>query len=401
MMRLRNIGRDLVRSQILPRPGQARGQARGQDLRQGQIVVAGMFGSGNGLGRAARGCLEALRALGLNPVAIDTSPILNQTDLRAAPETGALDLDRPGTLILYANPPELEPCLISLGFRRWHDWRIIGAWVWETSAAPGGWRRQTAFVSEVWAPSRFVAAGFAAAFHVPVRVVPHYLGATRPVDASEAVLPAGLALPGAGRLHILSFADARSSLTRKNPLGAVSMFRLAFPGSEDVRLTVKTQQLGRFPGYAGQLRTAIGGDPRIEVIDTTLSPDAQAALLATADIVLSPHRSEGFGLSLAEAMAAGKCVVATGWSGNLDFMNDRNAALLPYRLVPVRDPTGVYADDPAAVWADPDTAAGADILRSLARDPARRLEIGVRARETASEAFSAECYRKALEPLAG
>lgn len=396
MVSLRKFGRDLVRSQLLPRPR----RPGVQDLRLDQIVVAGMFGSGNGLGRAARGCVEALDAEGLNPLAVDTSPVLNQSDLRSATQTGALDLDRPGTLILYANPPELELCLLSIGLRRWHDWRVIGVWVWETPVAPRQWRRQTAFVSEVWAPSRFVAKTFAAAFDVPVRVVPHYLG-TPPVGASDAVSPAALALPEAGRLHILSFADARSSLTRKNPLGAVNMFRLAFPGNENVRLTVKTQQLGQFPGYAEQLRFAIGGDPRIEVIDTTLPAEAQAALLATADIVLSPHRSEGFGLSLAEAMAAGKCVVATGWSGNLDFMNAENSVLLPFQLVPVRDPTGVYADDPAAVWADPDIAAGADILRSLALDPARRLEIARRAREAACEAFPAERYRTALHAAAG
>lgn len=394
MMSLRKIGRDLMRSQLLPRPR----QPGAQDPQQEQIVVAGMFGSGNGLGRAARGCVAALRAQGLSPLAIDTSPILNQWDLAAPLETAALDLARPGTLILYANPPELELCLLSLGFRRWHDWRIIGAWVWETPVAPSDWRRQTAFVSEVWAPSRFVAGAFAAAFGIPVRVIPHFLGSEPPANAAavRAEVSNGSAQREAQPLQILSFADARSSLTRKNPVSAVNMFRLAFPDDESVRLTVKTQQLSRFPGYAEQLRRAIADDRRIRLIDSTLSADAQAALLETADIVLSPHRSEGFGLTLAEAMAAGKCVVATGWSGNLDFMSSENSMLLPYKLVPVRDPTGVYADDPAAVWADPDTAAGAELLWKLARDPARRLVLAERARATIRERLTAECYSKAL-----
>lgn len=357
-----------------------------------------MIGSGNGLGRAARGCLEALEAEGLSPLAFDTSPVLNQSDLAAAPATGALDLGRPGTLILYANPPELELCLLSIGLRRWHDWRIIGVWVWETPAAPRDWTRQTAFVSEIWAPSRFVASAFAAAYSVPVRVVPHYLPTRNPAllaSGQDGVL-AEPASPESGRLHILSFADARSSLTRKNPMAAVEMFRRAFPGNERVRLTVKTQQLGHYPDYAKQLRATIGGDPRIELIDRTLSADAQAALLNTADIILSPHRSEGFGLSLAEAMAAGKCVVATGWSGNLDFMDAENAALLPYKLVPVKDPTGVYADDPSAVWAEPDTEAGAEVLRRLAGNPERRLELAARARKSISETLASEVYSRAL-----
>lgn len=383
-----------MRSQLLPRP-----RLRGvQDFKQEQIVVAGMLGSGNGLGRAARGCLEALKAAGLSPHAFDTSPFLHQSDLGAAPAAGAFDLDRPGTLILYANPPELELCLLSMGLRRWHNWRIIGVWVWETPAAPSEWNRQTAFVSEIWAPSRFVASAFASAYTVPVRVVPHYLGTRQPAamaGGQDSVL-AGSACPEAGLLHILSFADARSSLTRKNPLGAVTMFRLAFPGNESVCLTIKTQQLARHPDYGQQLQDLIGGDPRIKVIDRTLSADAQAALMEAADIILSPHRSEGFGLSLAEAMAAGKCVVATGWSGNLDFMNAANSVLLPYKLVPVKDPTGVYADNPSAVWAEPDIEAGAELLSRLARNPKRRLEIAARARESIRETLASEVYLRAL-----
>ena len=100
-----------------------------------------------------------------------------------------------------------------------------------------------------------------------------------------------------------------------------------------------------------------------------------AVRLVSADIVLSLHRSEGFGLVPAEAMLLGRPVVATGWSGNMTFMDDSCAALVGYRLVPARDPRGVYAV-PGATWAEPDIAHAAEWLRRLGDDPGLRARLG-------------------------
>lgn len=377
----------LVRGQLLPRP---QDQTR-PSLTASPLVIAGMFRTGNGIGRAARCAYAALRAEGLAPVAVDISAMLNQVDIAASVPLAPFPAAPAGTLILFANPPELEICLWKLGLRRWHAWRIIGAWAWESPLAPARWRSQARFVSEIWAPSQFCADAFAV-YGRPVFRVPHFL---RP----EAK-PAAAALDARRPLHILTLADARSSLMRKNPLAAVAMFRAAFPQNEPARLTLKCRGLGLYPDYLAQLRAAIAGDPRIEVLDQTLSDPDHALLLARADIILSPHRSEGFGLSLAEAMAQGKCVVATGWSGNLEFMDSACAMLLPYSLVPLIDPTGVYDAQPGAKWADPDGQAGAAILRELFENPAMRAAMGERARLAIGEKLSARHYRVALEGAA-
>lgn len=374
-----------MRSLILPRPALPGVSAQ----RDGPLIVAGMFRTGNGLGRAARSCYEALRAEGLDPVAVDLSTLFHQADLESAVTLGKIPQRGRGTLILFANPPEVERALMGLGLRRWHNWRIIGAWAWELPAAPAEWTRQTRFISEIWAPSRFVADAFAARYDRPVHVVPHF------------VVPAGADEPAAdgkdAPLRILTLADGRSSLERKNPVAAVRMFQAAFPRDTGTELVVKCRNLAMFPDYARDLADAAAGDSRITLLDTTLSDREHARLLAHSDIVLSAHRSEGFGFHLAEAMAAGKSVIATGWSGNLEFMSADASLLLPYALRPVVDPTGIYGGGCGSVWADANFDAGVEALRSLAGDCERRRQMGASAKDAINRRLGSDAYRKALK----
>ena len=325
------------------------------------LVVAGMFRTGNGVGRAAVSCLEALQREGFNPVNVDLSARFNQADLETHLPLAAFPGGAQGTLILVANPPEVPAALKSLGLRRWHNWRIIASWVWELPVAPEAWRSAEKFVSEIWVPSRFVADAFAGRFDRPVKVVPHFtaLTALSPASVNET-------------LSILTLADARSSLERKNPLASVRMFKAAFGESPQAELTIKCRNLDLYPDYAAELLQSIGGDPRIHLIRETLHADAHAELLQACDVLLSPHRAEGFGVPLAEAMALGKYVIATGWSGNTDFMDAGCAVLLPGKLIPAVDSTGVYAPIPGAVWAEPDFEAGVEALRAAASTPERR-----------------------------
>lgn len=325
------------------------------------LVVAGMFRTGSGLGRAALSCYNALHHEGFRPVAVDLSARFNQADLGTHLPLAPFPRRARGTLVLVANPPEVPAALKALGLRRWHNWRIIACWAWELSVAPASWRSAEKYVSEIWVPSRFVADAFAGQFGRPVKIVPHFI--------------APPALPPAATydiLRVLTLADARSSLERKNPLAAVRMFKAAFSAGQDAQLTIKCRNLDLYSEYASELMRAIGGDPRIRLIKETLSAEAQAELLRTSDVLLSPHRAEGFGIPLAEALALGKYVIATGWSGNLEFMDSGCAVLLPSKLIPALDRTGVYSPLPGAVWAEPDFDSGVEALRSSAASAERR-----------------------------
>ncbi len=140
-------------------------------------------------------------------------------------------------------------------------------------------------------------------------------------------------------------------------------------------------------GVAGarrELDAAIAGAGNIRLIEGMLPAADMAGLMAAADIVISLHRSEGFGLVPAQAMALGKPVIATGWSGNLDFMNSNNSALVSYALVPVHDPEGDFKSGDQK-WAEPNVDEAAEWLRRLAGDAALRARMGAAASDVAAQ----------------
>jgi glycosyltransferase involved in cell wall biosynthesis len=211
-----------------------------------------------------------------------------------------------------------------------------------------------------------------------VRVVPHPLAITPPTAEPDR---AGFGLPADAVTVLVSF-NLASSFERKNPLAAIAAFRAAFGERADRLLVLKVGYPEHFPADLARLRAAIGGARNIRLDTGTLSPDRSRALVASADIILSLHRSEGFGLVPAEAMLLGKPVIATGWSGNMDFMDSDCAVPIGFRLIPVCDSRGVY-DIPGAVWAEADLDDAVAQLRRLADDATLRAELGVRARAAA------------------
>ncbi|HAE29329.1 MAG TPA: hypothetical protein DCG58_19385 [Hyphomonas adhaerens] len=382
-------GKAAIRRMILPQPG-----VRTITFRENSpLVVAGMFRTGNGIGRAARACYEALNKEGLSPIAVDLSELFSQADTVSTVPLSGMPNTRSGTLILFANAPETERALMSLGLRRWHDWRIIGAWAWELPVGPKSWSRQARMLSEIWYPSRYVhdtLHGSAATGH---RIVPHYVPA-RPMPSR----PLQSSANDGVNLRVLSIADGRSSLPRKNLLAAIWMFSRAFTKGEQAELILKCRNLEEFPDYQRDVMQAAAQDPRIRVINRTLPQDEHDALLARSDVLLSPHRAEGFGLNLAEAMACGKAVIATGWSGNLEFMTKKNSILLPFQLIPVRDPSGIYSGFDGAQWAEAKIDAGAQALRDLYDSPSSVANLSDAARNSISRILVPDRY---TDPLFG
>jgi glycosyltransferase involved in cell wall biosynthesis len=196
----------------------------------------------------------------------------------------------------------------------------------------------------------------------------------------------------------LSVLDLASVVERKNPLAAIEAFRRAFPDGSSAALLIKCAHSGNYPDEYRALQERLRGVSGIHLIDRMLPRPRLNGLIAACDAVLSLHRSEGFGLIAAEAMALGKPVVATGWSGNMDFMNSGNSCPVAFELVTLDQTFGAY---PAgAQWAEPDVDHASQLMRRLVEDPACRREIGERARETMRTQFSpkvaGERYRNRL-----
>lgn len=341
------------------------------------MVVAGLHRAASGVGQAARSLADALELSGRAVRRVDLSAVFGQCDLAPDPRLEAMPPDAAGTLVLYVNAPETERALMALRLFRPRRWRIIGAWAWETDRAPAAWRTPSRRLSEIWALSRFAADAIATVARPPVRVV------------SPAVIPPAEVSPDRARFGLpenvvafLTMADGRSSLHRKNPSGAIAAFRRGLPAAVDARLLVKLRNVDEASMEA--LIAEAEGDARITFLEADLDDASRWSLLASCDAFVSLHRAEGFGLPIAEAMALGKPVVATGWSGNMDFMNAENALPVGFRLIAVEDPTGRYPSDTASVWADPDIDGAADAMRRLALDANLRQRIGAAAARDAA-----------------
>ena len=165
--------------------------------------------------------------------------------------------------------------------------------------------------------------------------------------------------------------------------------RHAFSPGEGPTLVLKSiNGRERKPRQLEQLQAAVADRPDILVVDGYVSVAERDSFVAACDCFVSLHRSEGFGLTMAEAMSHGKPVIATGYSGNLEFMDDSTAYLVPYKLVPVPDDWWAYA--PGALWAEPDVQAAAAAMREVFAGPERARAVGQRARSAILRRFSIE-----------
>jgi glycosyltransferase involved in cell wall biosynthesis len=360
----------------------------------GGLVVAGELGRASGVGEVARLMLDGLAMLGVAawPVVVAARPTLRRASL---PASGALPIASAAPLLLHVNALELPAVLRALPRGLPHGRRVIGYWTWDLPVAPPAWRGSVAFVHEIWTLSRFSQAALEPLLPGRVRCVPPPLAALPPRPAP--LDRAAFALPAGAVVVLVAFSLA-SSFARKNPLAAIAAHRLAFGDRADRVLLLKIAEAGSFPADFARLRAAAAGAANIRFETRTLPPADRFALLRTADIVLSLHRSEGLGLVPAEAMLLGRPVVATGWSGTLDYMDADCAALVDYRLVPADDPRGVFVT-PGACWAEPDVGAAADWLRRLADDAALRAALGARGYAMASSRLGINPLRAAVVAL--
>jgi glycosyltransferase involved in cell wall biosynthesis len=341
------------------------------------VKIVGYFSEASGIAASARLAARAFEALGAQ---------VERIDIGAA---GRLDFSKAlagptpaGAWIFHLNPPELLAALAVLGPKQVIGPRY-GYWAWELPRAPARWRRDAGLVDEVWAPSRFTADALRDAA-APVRVVPHPLFLEDYAKVRAA--PRRAAFQG------VSVFDFNSSLARKNPLGAIAAWAMAFGDDATAELTLKTQNGAAFPEALAELRAEAPANVRI--VDEIWPYDDVKRLIAGADVLVSLHRAEGFGLTPAEALALGTPVLATGWSGVMDFLDVESAILVPSTQVKVKDPQAIYPAGQS--WADPDLDAAAEGLKRLREEPTLRRALVRAGRERVRRVLSPQAWFETL-----
>lgn len=264
----------------------------------------------------------------------------------------------------------------------------IGYWAWELAEVPDLYCEGLDYFQEIWTMSTFCTTALEKKAKVPVLTMPLCNNPNRNVKNNGREY---FSIDKKTFLFMLAF-DCTSYTARKNPMAAVDAFIKAFPPEESdhVGLLIKLVYAQNDEEYITQLREKLAAYKNIYYIHKFLDEEEIHTLIQTADVFVTLHRGEGFGLIPLEAMSQGTPVIATGWSGNMEYMNHMNSALVGYKLVPVGDQyVGTQPGD-GQVWADADIDEAAAYMRRMVSDASWREKLIANGEYTANECFTAE-----------
>ena len=323
------------------------------------VNVFGYVNAESGVGEHTRLLVRTLRLAGIPYSVIPFDKTLSRQEAGFSDwGTGQIEFD---INIVGVNADSMAIFVDHFGPEVVKDRYTIGLWAWELDRFPRWMAKSARFVDEVWANSTFSARSIASEVFCPVLPFPLPIAkpSCEPMSRSELGLPEGF-------LFMFCF-DFDSIFRRKNPTAVIDAFCEAFDPGEGPQLFVKAINGDRHPEHLEAVETASWQHPDITFVNRYSTQDEQKALINSCDAYVSLHRSEGFGLTLAEAMVLGKPVIATGYSGNLDFMTPFNSYLVSWR--PTRIGNGCDPYPAEWSWAEPDTGHAARLMREVVDHP--------------------------------
>ena len=360
-------------------------------IEQGVAVIGPAY-KASGLGQAMRLSVDVLtRCEGTRPTVIDfgldnPAPVgfASSTNYEAYRNRRAINL-------IHLNAESAPLAFAYQAHEIFEDSYNIGFFFWELNKIPKCHRLALELLDEIWVSSEYNREIYAAVTDKPV------INVGMAVEALPDVAPMSRDLIGLenGPFVFLTTFDSFSFIERKNPLGAIQAFRRAFPlGTEPVRLVIKTQNRHRV-GDPYQLRiwkridALTGADPRIVVLNKTLVYRDLLALKRSCDCYVSLHRSEGWGFGMIEAMQLAMPVIATGYSGNMEFCTPETAYVIDYTLTSVRPDEYIFCERDS-YWAEPDLDVAAKTMRHMVANPAEAKAKGAAAAVAVGRDFSLE-----------
>lgn len=362
------------------------------------LNIVGYFRADLGVGESVRCMARAAQASQLPHALVDLklpckNPQSDNTFLaRLQPDNphpvNVFHLDAPGARDLDYHHGK--------AFRR--DKYNIGYWAWELPDFPDSWIHFADYFDEIWTPSRFTTDAIAQKVPLPVLTMPHAISFERP----QGEFREKFGLP-AGKFLFLFLYDLNSYSERKNPAAAIESFRRSGLAGRNAALVIKVHNVAANPADFARLREAVAALPGTILITETLQRREIYELETACDCFVSLHRSEGYGLAIAECMYLGKPVISTDWSGSAELIDPTNGCPVRYTLMTLDRNHGPYAK--GQTWAEPDLDHAAKWMQQLCSDPALGQSIGTAARNTIEEKFSPAAiggrYRRRLEAIAG
>ena len=354
--------RSLARRFQRPSPASARTEVGG-------VNILSHFCYSSGLRQAALATKKSLENCGVGTSCRDV-PV--DVASRTGERTDWLGLEiYPITLLTNAPTPHFVTAYERSGLFRRNNVYRIAYWYWELETIPEDWVQLAPLINEIWAPTEFIAAAMRARMPVPV----YQMAPGVEIGEVERIPRATLGIPEDHCVFLFAF-DLHSQIRRKNPHAVIRAFQQAFTPNDKVTLVIKASGGERTPDLAELEQIARGAN--IVLIHRLFSRSASLGLIQLCDCFVSLHRSEGFGLGMAEAMSLGKPVIATNYSGNLDFMNSGNSMLVDFRRVEITENHGNYTK--GNFWAEPSVDQAATYMRQVFEDRAAASILGAHAK---------------------
>ena len=353
------------------------------------LNVIGWFHGFLGVGESARACVKAARSAGLEVDPVDLKLKLNggqSEDLWPEPleETG-----QRGITVAHVDAPQSYDLTKQHPVEMNRENYRIGYWAWELPAFPDSWIQFASQFDEIWCPSEFCRDSIAPKLPVPVMVMPHAISLPW-IDHKPASWRSRFGLPPRAFLFLFSF-DFNSYAPRKNPEAVIEAYRLAFSGMSSyegrrVGLVLKMHGKGYDDAIRSKLETLKEEIEGLHIIDETLSREELTGLQIACNCFVSLHRSEGFGLALAEMMALGKPVISTDWSATKEFIDEDTGYPVKCKLVKLNRNVGPYTK--GQIWAEPDVIDAAGCMQQVVADPKFARRIGNNAKKRIERDFS-------------
>lgn len=362
--------------------------ARRCDRRPYGVNLFGFHSTPSGLGQVARSCQIALKSVECPSRTTDVPAWTTPNADRVAPPR-----EQRYRINLIQQNVDMMPLFVrAYGEEVLHGSYNIGFWFWELPSARSDWSHYYEYVDEIWVASEFCRRSFSCMTKLPVVSMPLVVeGLERHVTHNRA----HFGLPESVFVFGYIF-DVNSSVERKNPLALIEAFRREFADSTDVLLVLKQSHGGGPRNAAADIvENAIAGAPNIKVINSEFTAEEIASFHNALDCFVSPHRSEGFGFNLAESMYFNKPVIATRYSGNVDFMDETNSYLIDYELVRIEETAGPYMK--GAKWANPDVDHLRKLMRRVLEDVPERQNKAAAAAETIRQRFSSQAAGRQMD----
>lgn len=346
------------------------------------VNMSGLFNAEIGFGEAIRNNLKALKKVGIPAKPInfnmELSHRLNENSVNFDDNSNDYPVN-----IVHVNMDSIWSFLKEKSSDFFENKYNIGYWAWEMEEFPDEYNEYFKYYDEIWTCSRYCLDSISLKSDIPIINIPH------PIDIKDSDInenfDTGLS---SDFYHFLFVFDYNSLIERKNTLAVIDAYEKAFgKNNTNVKLVLKTSIPGHHLSKSRKkVMDRIGSNSSIIYKEEMLRRGDLLALMNKADCYISLHRSEGFGLTMAEAMALGKPVIATGYSGNLDFMNVNNSFLVKYKMIKHEYDLSVLPKN--NYWSDPDTDHAAELMTFVFENKDHAKAIGQKAKEDIQSYFS-------------